>query len=191
MQSYPASLDNKAVFYTDQDVLMRAWRDKVTPNLPGTEHTQIVVPLVLRGALLQVAHDIPAAAHLGIAKTKARLQQHFYWPSLDSDVKKYVYTCDVCQRLGKGKQLPPACLRNLPVITEPFRRIAVDIIGPLPVCQNTGNRFILTVIDHCTHYPEAIPLVTHVATDVAKALVSVFSHFGFPCLLYTSDAADE
>jgi len=29
-------------------------------------------------------------------------------------------------------------------------------------------------------YPEAIPLVTHEAADVAKALISVFSHFDFP-----------
>ena len=32
---------------------------------------------------------------------------------------------------------------------------------------------------HCIHFPEAVPLVTHEAVDVAKALVSVFNHFGF------------
>ena len=70
-------------------------------------------------------------------------------------------------------------MHNLPVIAEPFLRIAIDIVGPLPVCRDTGSRFILTIVDHCTHFPEAVPLVTHEAIDVAKALVSVFSHFGF------------
>ena len=28
------------------------------------------------------------------------------------------------------------------------------IVGPLPVCPKTGNRFILTCIDLATHYPE-------------------------------------
>ena len=37
-----------------------------------------------------------------------------------------------------------------------------------------GNRFI----DHCTHFPDAIPLVKHEAIEVAKALVSVFSCYG-------------
>ena len=68
---------------------------------------------------------------------------------------------------------------NLPVIAEPFSRIAIDIVGPLPVCRDTGSHFILTIVDHCTHFPGALPLVTHEAVDVAKTLVSVFSHFGF------------
>ena len=58
-------------------------------------------------------------------------------------------------------------------------RIAIDIVGPSSVCRDTGSRFILTIVDHCTHFPEAVPLVTHEAADVAKALVSVLSHFGF------------
>jgi len=70
-------------------------------------------------------------------------------------------------------------LHNLPVIAEPFLRIAIDIVGPLPVCRDTGSRFILTIVEHCSHFPEAIPLITYKAVDVAKALVCVFSHFGF------------
>ena len=97
-----------------------------------------------------------------------------------SDIKQYVQTCDVCERLGKSGKPAPAPLHNLPAVNEPFQRITINIVGPLSVCLDSGNRFILTVIDHCTHFPEAIPLVTHEAPDVAKALVSVFSRFAFP-----------
>jgi len=69
---------------------------------------------------------------------------------------------------------------SLPLVSEPFAQIAIDIVGPLPVCKDSGNRFILTVLDLCTHYPEAIPMKQHTAQDVAQALSSVFSHFGFP-----------
>jgi len=98
---------------------------------------------------------------------------------MSDDIKVYVRTCDVCQRLGKCGKPAPAPLYNLPVIAEPFSRIAIDIVGPLPVCRDTGSRFILTIVYHCTHFPEAVPLIPHEASDVAKALVSVFSHFGF------------
>ena len=172
--------DDLPCFFMQDGILLRSWQDKKVPTFSGTEVTQIVVPKPLRAKILQLAHDIPAAAHLGITKTKHRVQQHFYWPTMISDIKHYVQTCDVCQRLGKSGKPAVAPLHNLPVITEPFERIAIDIVGPLPVCRESGNRFILTVIDHCTHYPEAIPLVTHEASDVAKALVSVFSRFGFP-----------
>jgi len=57
------------------DVLLREWRDDVSP--PDAAIHQIVVPTSLRAKLLHIAHAIPAAGHLGVAKTKARLQRHF------------------------------------------------------------------------------------------------------------------
>ena len=70
-------------------------------------------------------------------------------------------------------------MHNIPVIAEPFSRIVIDIVGPLPVCCDTESRLILTIVDHCTHFPEALLLITHEAVDMAKARVSVFSHFGY------------
>ena len=139
------------------------------------------MPKPLRAKILKLAHDIPAAAHLGMIKTKKRLEQHFHWPSMSEYIKVYVRTCDVCQKLGKGGEPAPDPLYmyNLPVIAEQFSRIAIDIVGPLPVRRDTGSRFILTIVDHFTHFPEAVPSVTHETADVAKALVSVFSHFDF------------
>lgn len=141
---------------------------------------QLVAPKVLRSKLLALSHDIPASGHLGVAKSKARLIPHFFWPRMTKEITEYVRSCDICQRMGKGKKPNRAPLIPLPVISEPFSRIAIDIVGPLPVCPKSGNRFILTVLDLATHYPEAIPLPDHTAQRVATALAGVFSHFGFP-----------
>jgi len=94
-------------------------------------------------------------------------------------VKEFCRTCDVCQKLGKGGPSAVAPLHSLPLVTEPFCQVAIDIIGPLPPCKDSGNRFILTVLDLCTHFPEAIPLKQHTAQEVAKALTTVFSRYGF------------
>jgi len=51
---------------------------------------------------------------------------------------------------------------------------------PLPQCKDSGSWFIFTVLDLCTHYPETIPLTRHTAQNVAKALGTVFTRFGFP-----------
>ena len=169
-------------------VLVRRWKDELSPQ--EAEYHQIVVPTMLRPQLLQLAHDIPAAGHLGIAKTKSRLIRHFYWPSIMKDVKDYCRSCDVCQRLGKGSSRAPAPLHNLPLVTEPFCQVAIDIVGPLPVCKDTGNRFILTVLDLCTHYPDAVPLPRHTASDVEQGLTSVFSRFGLPQEILSDQASD-
>jgi hypothetical protein len=141
---------------------------------------QLVAPKSLRNKLLALSHDIPASGHLGVAKSKARLIPHFFWPRMTKEITEYVRSCDICQRVGKGNKPNRAPLIPLPVISEPFSRIAIDIVGPLPVCPKSGNRFILTVLDLATHYPEAIPLPDHTAQRVATALAGVFSHFGFP-----------
>ena len=49
-------------------VLVRTWRDKLSPH--EATHHQVVAPTVLRAKLLSVAHDIPAAGHLGVARRR-------------------------------------------------------------------------------------------------------------------------
>ena len=90
------------------------------------------VTLVCRIKLLQIAHEIPAAGHLGVAKTQSRLLHHFFWSSISRDTKSFRRSCDICQRLGKGKKPLPAPLQSMPLVSEPFAEVAIDIIGPLP-----------------------------------------------------------
>jgi transposase InsO family protein len=75
-------------------------------------------------------------------------------------------------------------------MTEPFSRVAIDIVGPLPTCSQSQNRFILAVLDLATHYPEAIPLREHTAENVSKALATVFSRFGLPVEILSDQGSD-
>jgi hypothetical protein len=165
----------RSYYYLSNDLLMHHQVD----HLHKKEYEQLVVPKSVRARILNVAHDIPATAHLSFGKTKNRLIPHFLWLKVLKSVHYYCKSCDVCQRLGKGPNPAVAELISLPVISEPYRRIAIDVC-PLPECKETGNRFILTVFDLASHYPEPIPLKDHTAKTIATALVSVFSHFGFP-----------
>ena len=77
-----------------------------------------------------------------------------------------------------------APLQPLPILNEPFKRIAFDIVGPL---QRTkcGHRFILTMMDYCTKYPEAIPLRCVDAETVATAMMEIFARLGVPAEMLT------
>ena len=63
---------------------------------------------------------------------------------------------------------------------EPFQRIAIDLIGPIAPITEQGHRYILTIVDFATRYPEAIPLKSVETERVAEALLSVFCRVGFP-----------
>ena len=67
----------------------------------------------------------------------------------------------------------------MPVVPKPFQRNAMDIVGPLPKTRH-GNRFILTVCDYATRYPEAISFPSTEAPRIARELVSLFSRVGVP-----------
>ena len=68
----------------------------------------------------------------------------------------------------------------MPLIDKPFKRIAVDFIGPVAPVSENGNRYILTVVDFATRYPEAVALPKIETERVAETLLDTFSRVGFP-----------
>ncbi|XP_070550990.1 uncharacterized protein [Ptychodera flava] len=59
---------------------------------------------------------------------------------------------------------------EMPLLDTPFKRVAVDLIGPIDPVTDKGNRYILTVVDYATRYPEAVPLKRITTEVVAEAL---------------------
>ncbi|KAK8769473.1 hypothetical protein V5799_014060 [Amblyomma americanum] len=155
-------------------VLYRKYLDR-----RGVEFDQLIVPQCYRQDLLRLSHGGSCSGHLGVKKTKDRLLQEYYWPGCFRDVEHFVRTCDTCQRVGKPGDKSRAPLKLVPIITEPFRRLVIDTVGPLPVTA-TGYRHILTVICPATKFPEAVPLKDLSSVEIVNALLSIFARVGFP-----------
>ena len=64
------------------------------------------------------------------------------------------------------------------MIDIPFKRIEVDIIGPIAPQSESGHRYILTLVDNPTKYPEAVPLKKITTEAVAKTLLDIYSRVG-------------
>ena len=121
---------------------------------------QLVVPQKLRTRVMSVAHESVLAGHLRIRKTIDRVGSCFYWPGMTGDVTRFCQSCDVCQRTvikGSVKKVP---LQSIPVVSEAFSKIGVDLVGPIYPPTENGNQYILTCMDYATRYPEAIALRT-------------------------------
>ena len=141
---------------------------------------QLVVPAKYRTLVLQTAHDTLLSGHLGITKTLARVKCHFFWVGMDMDVTRYCCSCDICQKTVPKGQLKKGKLENMPIITVPFQRVAVDIIGPLFPTSKRGKKYILTMVDVATRYPQAAALSIIDSETVTEALISMFSNCGIP-----------
>ncbi|XP_076472305.1 uncharacterized protein LOC143301798 [Babylonia areolata] len=162
-----------------QGVLVRCFK-----NHCG-EVTQVCVPKTLRTSVLSLGHDAPMSGHLGMQRTRDRVFPHFYWPGMCADIRGYVQSCERCQKTVAKGRVPKVPLVKMPLISEPFDRVAVDIIGPISPPSENGNRYVLTMVDYATRYPEAVPLRTITTETVAEALFNMWSRTGVPSEVLT------
>lgn len=146
----------------------------------GCKNDQLVVPRGLRKSVMKLAHSSLMGGHLGRKKTLDRIRDKFMWPGMSSEVGRFCRSCDACQRTVDKGRVPKVKLGRMPIIDEPFKRVAVDIVGPLEPRASDGSRYILTIVDYATRYPEAVALKSCDTVSVAEALLSVFSRVGIP-----------
>eukprot|EP00794_Sanderia_malayensis_P021282 gene21282-23353_t len=146
----------------------------------GIEIRQVVVPKDLRSQVIELAHNSLMGGHMGIRKTSDRVLSSFYWPGLKGDVTRFCRTCDICQETeskGKTSKVP---LQKMPLIDIPFKRVAIDLIGPIFPSSEKGYRYILTMVDYATRYNDAVPLKNIDTETVAEALLDMYSRLSFP-----------
>ena len=84
--------------------------------------------------------------------------------------------------VGKPNQtIPKAQLQPIPAFDEPFSRILIDCVGPLPRARTkSGNEYLLTIMCTSTRFPEAIPLRNMKTKSIVKALIKFFTFVGLP-----------
>ena len=163
-------------FYKKNGLLYRKHQETKT----GRSFNQLVVPKELRRQVMSVNHESAFSGHLGAKKTEVRILPNFFWPGLRQDVIRFCRSCDVCQRTVKRGSVKKVPLGSMPLIDTPFKRVAVDIVGPIAPPSEAGHRYILTLVDYATRYPEAVPLKKITTEAVAEALLDIYSRVGIP-----------
>ena len=54
---------------------------------------------IIKTKMLRLYHDDSSIKHFEIKKTRSLLQRKFYWFRMLKDIKKYIQSCNVCQRV--------------------------------------------------------------------------------------------
>ena len=72
----------------------------------------------------------------------------------------------------------------------PLDRVHIDILGPITTSES-GNCFVLMLIDQFTKWPECYPLPKHTAENVASKVVKGFiSRFGCPLEIHSDQGSE-
>jgi len=132
--------------------------------------------------ILYYLHEDDLAGHFNIEETFRKVKNRYYWPQMYEDVRNYVKSCDQCQKRGKNKRTEP--LHTI-TVEQPFDRIGLDFVGPLPVTSR-GNKYIIVAMDYLTKWPEAKAMPNAKASSAANFFYEeIVCRHGCPKVLLT------
>ncbi|XP_062588592.1 uncharacterized protein LOC134250255 [Saccostrea cucullata] len=167
---------NRVKYILKKGMLFRVFQSEKVEN--GKQFTQLVVPKKYRMKVLSLAHESLMAGHSATSRTIDKVLAEFYSPGVQADTRRFCRSCDICHRTTPKGRTTKVPMSVMPIIDEPFRRVAVDLVGPIQPMTDNGNRYILTLVDFSTRYPEGVALIGIETERVAEALVDIFCRIG-------------
>jgi transposase InsO family protein len=127
-------------------------------------------------------------AHLGEAKTHARLREHFYWPGMALTIRRHVLECRDCQLAKKEKGRKAGWLK--PILMRQVRaQLSVDLLDAMETTPN-GNRYIIVMTDACSGYLMAIPVKNKTSEEATRAIRHWTAAFRYPHVLITDNGTN-
>lgn len=139
--------------------------------------------------VLKENHDSKLAGHSGFIRTYNRIKEYYKWDNMKKDIKNYIKQCPSCQ-INKTNFSPTKVPMEITSTSnKPFEKLAIDIVGPLPLTVN-GNRFIFTMQDDLTKYSYAVPIPNHEAQTIAIELSKFITLFGIPKSILSDQGTD-
>ncbi|KAJ0817688.1 putative nucleotidyltransferase, Ribonuclease H, protein kinase RLK-Pelle-RLCK-VIIa-2 family [Helianthus annuus] len=134
----------------------------------------------LQQDIIQLCHSSGMGGHSGVHATTQRIKGMFKWKGLHKQVRQYIRTCDICQRVKTENVAYPGLLQPLPIPKSVFSDISMDFIGGFP--RVNGKDSVMVVVDRLTKYGHFIPIShPYSAMTVAQLFMDhVFKLHGWP-----------
>nr|CAD2163044.1 unnamed protein product [Meloidogyne enterolobii] len=194
MENIPDNVNEQEEFLKENDKLhenfsvidgiLYKWVENNEQKIPV-----IVIPYALRERIVRECHeDELIGGHLGVMKTLERIRKRFWWKRINTDTKNFVTSCIRCQQ---RKNIPKIVHKEpifpIQIPTEPFQRVHIDILGPLPETIE-GFKYILTMTDSFSKWLTAIPMINQTAFSVSQAFTDNFiTKYGCPRTIVTDN----
>ena len=129
-----------------------------------------VVPKSLRGRVLFFCHDHPTSGHYAVQRTLDRFKERFFWPKALIDVDNWVRSCRKCNSFNTPRPGYTKCELKPIESDQRFQIVCYDLAGPFMPVTVRGNKYVIIIVDHFTHWLELVALRNTEATTLATVL---------------------
>ena len=156
----------------------------ITSNTdPGQVKMKLCVPTSLQQQLVKEIHE---NSHQGLATTRWKAGEKYFFPGLYSVCQKVVRQCQVCQKMADKPKEQKYVLKDTSS-GYPWQKVSCDICGPLPETSK-GNKYIITFKDCFTRFLEAYAIPDATATTTADIISEkIIARYGAPEVLLTDN----
>ena len=173
-------------YFLHDDILYHVDKRKKRGQRDPDANVQLVIPRKLVPIILKNTHNDALSGHLGISRTIRRTQRLYYWRLMNSDIEKWIKSCELCSERKQPPNPVKAQIQCMPVASMPFERVSTDIMGPMPASGPFKYQYVLVFICYFTKYVELIPLSDIKASTVATAFVqNIICRHGSPNFLHS------
>lgn len=136
--------------------------------------------------ILTTYHKSLLGGHVGYDRMKNNIQRFYHWPTMTTDIKKYVTECEICEKtkINKHTKCPMQITSTGDKI---FDHVYIDFVGPIDPPSSDGHKYIFTATCDLTKYVVAVPTYDITALTTAQVFVeNIILRFNIPREL-TSD----
>ncbi len=129
---------------------VEAWTLNSQEMIKYNESLYVSENLSVREKLLKHHHDNLLMRHFDADKINELLDCKYYWKSMIKNVKEYINTCDICQRVKMKHHLSYDELKSLSWFTDFWKEITMNFITDLSFnkWKEVMYDLILVIVNH-------------------------------------------
>ena len=124
-----------------------------------------LVPVTFWKAIFDAIHGL---SHGGSRRTLRSILSRYVWPSAKKDIRQWCRTCMPFQ-MSKVSRHTKTPVSVIPSAKRRFGSIHVGLVGPLPSSEKC--KYLLTIVDRFSRWPEAYPLPDMSSNTCARAFI--------------------
>ena len=127
----------------------------------------LIIPIAWKYTILVEAHD--TLGHQGVTHIYCLIKWQYNWKGMNKNIQKYIANCTLFWREKAKVQSYPLQMTEIP--DRPFEKIAIDLVTECET-STSGNKHILTIINHLTGWPEAFPIPDKSRDTIASTFLN-------------------